>query len=306
MLYVYISGYLKDMFSCPAPIKAYLCNLYQLQNIPVFGIKADANLANLVEEFRVFFTGDVRHNVMKSNYSGNMTTTSSGIKGRNWLQISLDKSKIKKLEMKINNAENAHEKISNTIEELLVEKRSVEQDLESKMKEVKALKVQIDLKKVLKGKVDVKKSQIEVFKRDNKPTDLAKEREKLDKSKVKLVEEDIKLALKLTENLKETRKVRQKMELLETAKEVFQRMEQRLRNELLEEKEELGKIKERLGEQEEIAREAAEKLLKQMRSAQNITGQNFKGNFTTKYVLLNVCIIFQLVISFNKNIFFRH
>ena len=44
--------------------------MYQLHNIPVFGIKADANLGNLVEEFNVFFIGDTRHSVIKSSYSG--------------------------------------------------------------------------------------------------------------------------------------------------------------------------------------------------------------------------------------------
>jgi hypothetical protein len=61
---------MKDMFTCPPAIKAYLCKMYQLHNIPVFGIKADANLGNLVEEFNVFFIGDTRHSVIKSSYSG--------------------------------------------------------------------------------------------------------------------------------------------------------------------------------------------------------------------------------------------
>ena len=90
-------------------------------------------------------------------------------------------------------------------------KRNLEQELESKMKEVKGLKAQIDKKKVLKGKVDVKKGQIEAFKKDSKPKDLAKERDNLEKKKLKLIAEDVELASKLTKNLTEARNVRQRI-----------------------------------------------------------------------------------------------
>ena len=78
---------------------------------------------------------------------------------------------------------------------------------------MKSLKAQIERKKVLKGRVDVKKSQIEVFKKDNKPKDLVKERDILEKKKLKLVAEDVELAVKLTKNLTETRNVRQNIDL---------------------------------------------------------------------------------------------
>ena len=34
-------GYLKDMFTCPPPIKAWLCHMYKLHELPAFGPKAD-------------------------------------------------------------------------------------------------------------------------------------------------------------------------------------------------------------------------------------------------------------------------
>ena len=142
---------------------------------------------------------------------------------------------------------------------------------------MKGLKAQIEKKKVLKGKVDVKKSQIEVFKKDNKPKDLAKERDILEKKKLKFVAEDVGLAVKLTKNLTDARNVRQKIDLCQTASGVFHKVEQRLRNEISEEKEELDKVKERLGEQEEISRHASDVYAKQLSSARNITGDNYKG-----------------------------
>ena len=73
--------------------------------------------------------------------------------------------------------------------ELAKEKRDIEQELETKMKEYKGLKNQIEMKKVLKGKVEVAKNHIVEFKKDNKPLDLAKERETLDKKKTKFIAE---------------------------------------------------------------------------------------------------------------------
>ena len=106
---------------------------------------------------------------------------------------------------------------------------------------------------------------------------MAKERDILEKKKLKFVAEDVGLAVKLTKNLTDARNVRQKIDLCQTASGVFHKVEQRLRNEISEEKEELDKVKERLGEQEEISRHASDVYAKQLSSARNITGDNYKG-----------------------------
>ena len=142
---------------------------------------------------------------------------------------------------------------------------------------MKSLKAQIEKKKVLKGKVEVKKSQIEVFNRDNKPKDLTKEKEVLEIKKSKLIAEDVKFANHLTKNLIETGKVRQKIELLQISSGVIQKTEQRLRNELNDDKEELVTVQENFGEQEDITRKASEVYVKQISTAQDITGDDYKG-----------------------------
>ena len=142
---------------------------------------------------------------------------------------------------------------------------------------MKTLKAQMEKKKVLKGKVEVKRNQIEVFKQENKPKDLAKEQDIMEKKKSKLIAEDVKLANQLTKNLIETGKIRQNIELLQISSEVIQKTEQRLRNELNDDKEELITIKENLAEQEDVSRKAYEVYVKQISTAQDITGDNYKG-----------------------------
>ena len=62
-----------------------------------------------------------------------------------------------------------------------------------------------------------------------------------------------------------------------TPKGVVEMTETRLKNELNEDKEELNKLKESLGEQEAIAREAHTVYINTVHSAQKLTGGNYKG-----------------------------
>ena len=125
------------MFTCPPAIKSYLCNFYNIHNIPIFGAKSVANLDMLVQNFKRFFTGDVYHYVKKSPYSGQLLTTSETIQNHHRLHISLDKTKIKKLQTKISKAQNEHKRIIDSMDEWTKVKRNLGQELESKMKEVK-------------------------------------------------------------------------------------------------------------------------------------------------------------------------
>ena len=88
------------------------------------------------------------------------------------------------------------------------------------------------------------------------------------------------MAAQLTENLLEARQIRQNIELLQTAKGVVEMTETRLKNELSEDKEELNKLKESLGEQEAISREAHTVYITTVHSAQKLTGGNYKGRCT--------------------------
>ena len=65
-----------------------------------------------------------------------------------------------------------------------------------------------------------------------------------------------------------------------TPKGVIEMTETRLKNELSEDKEELNKLKENLGEQEAISREAHTEYINTLHSAQKLTGANYKGRCT--------------------------
>ena len=126
-------GYLSNMISCPDPIKAYLCKLYQLHRIPVFQAGAERQVVKLVESHRLFFVGNVRYSVTKLNYGSPTSTSSILIKDRHIFQVSLDKARLKSIE-------DTKAKIESRLNNLNVEvnKRKVDQvDLEAKKKDVK-------------------------------------------------------------------------------------------------------------------------------------------------------------------------
>ena len=107
-------GYLSNLISCPDPIKAYLCKLYQLHRIPVFRARAQGQVKKLVKESeRLVFVGDYPITDI--------------------FQVSLDKARLKSIE-------DTKAKIESRLNNLNVEVNKgkvAEEDLGAKKKEVK-------------------------------------------------------------------------------------------------------------------------------------------------------------------------
>ena len=168
-------GYLSNMISCPDPIKAYLCKLYQLHTIPVYHARAEGHVKTLVESgMRIFFVGIVQYRVIKSNYSSATSTSSISITDRHLLKISLDKAKLQlvedtkvKIESRLNN-------LNAEINERKVDHKHLAQDLEAKKKEVKFAREKLHEKRVLKGRLDAKEQLVQDRLKNSRPVDLKK------------------------------------------------------------------------------------------------------------------------------------
>ena len=168
-------GYLSNMISCPDPIKAYLCKLYGLHQIPVFNAKADRQVKTLVESgTRLFFVGDVRYSVIKSNYSSATSTSSTTISDRNLLKISLDKAKLQNVEDTKAKIESRLNGLNAEINERKADHKSLAQDLEAKKKEVKYAREKLHEKRVLKGRLDAKEQLVQDRLKTSRPVDLKK------------------------------------------------------------------------------------------------------------------------------------
>ena len=144
-------GYLKDMLTCPDAIKGYLCKTYGLHNVPVFSNKAEAYFDELTKDFRLLFIGDTRHNVIISSYSGNASTSSNGISKKNWLQTSLDKTRLNEISKETRKKELEFENLKNQMNEIIGRHTEKKSELEDKRKECKSHQEKMNEKKVLKG-----------------------------------------------------------------------------------------------------------------------------------------------------------
>ena len=144
-------GFLKDMLTCPDAIKGYLCKSNGLHNIPVFSNKAEAYFDELTKDFRLFFIGDTRHSVVISNYSGNASTSSNVISKQNWLQTSLDKTRLNEISKETKKKEFEFENLTNQMNEKSGSFNEKKTELEDKRKEFKSHKEIMQEKKVLKG-----------------------------------------------------------------------------------------------------------------------------------------------------------
>ncbi|XP_071746620.1 LOW QUALITY PROTEIN: structural maintenance of chromosomes protein 5 [Lepeophtheirus salmonis] len=93
-------GYLSDLFDAPLPVKAYLLKQYQFHNTAVFGSVKPSIINKIVHELKIsaFFVERERYNTIVSAYTSECSSTSFTAHPRNWIQMSVDSSRIKVLE----------------------------------------------------------------------------------------------------------------------------------------------------------------------------------------------------------------
>ena len=154
-------GFLSDMINCPGPIKAFLCKLYHLAQIPVFHARAERDAQNLVEQYRLFFVGDTRYSVVSSHYSKQKSTSSVTISDRRMLQISMDKDRVKEVKTMKNKVNSKWASLNEEIENDKDHQRTLAQELEASMKGVKHAKQKLNEKLVLKGRLMAKEKIVQ-------------------------------------------------------------------------------------------------------------------------------------------------
>ena len=178
-------GFLSDMFSAPDPIKAYLCQQYQLHRVPIFGQKAETQTQTLVNlDVKVFFVGDIRNSTSTSKYGNNQKSTiSSRIISKDWMHISVDKTEVRKLDSDIKKLQNEHSVVHNKMRQNIENQKNVERELETKRKELKDLQQRLQYKKVLKTKLMTKIEQKQNLEKISNAVDINKESSKIDKEK---------------------------------------------------------------------------------------------------------------------------
>merc|ERR1719266_407401 len=73
--------YLSDMYDAPDAVNAYLCRQKNLHHVPVFR-EENTNSGQLKQKFNNYYIGHQKFNVRKSKYSGELSTGTDDIGGR--------------------------------------------------------------------------------------------------------------------------------------------------------------------------------------------------------------------------------
>jgi len=273
-------GYLKDMLTCPDAIKGYLCKTYGLHNVPVFSNKAEAYFDELTKDFRLLFIGDTRHNVIISTYSGNASTSSNGISKKNWLQTSLDKTRLNEISKETRKKELEFENLKNQMNEIIGRHTEKKSELEDKRKECKSHQEKMNEKKVLKGRMLAREGQLTAYKKNMKPLDLEKERSKFDAKKLKVGLDSMKLAKEVKNIVIEMSHIRIKLDVLKLSVGPSNRKEEILKNKLDDLVNEVNDLEAKLGDEDGNLYAAKDVYFRQLAKAQSeIEGpEPYKGS----------------------------
>ncbi|TRY78509.1 hypothetical protein TCAL_08127 [Tigriopus californicus] len=156
-------GVMKDIFTAPNAIKAFLCQTDRLQDIAIFDNKAHKHLDEIVHQHQIssFFVGQERFKVSTSRYTKEKATTSFHIMRRNLLNYVTDKGRESELESRI-------QAVTNRTQELLEQRdtfektlKNAQRDLEERKKELKGLKEQQGYRNALNGKLNEKYKKLQ-------------------------------------------------------------------------------------------------------------------------------------------------
>ncbi len=155
-------SYLLDMIEGPTPILNYLCQLYQLHEIPVGNDKTYKEVSKVPAEIRRFFTTNHRFASSISKYSGSRNTLSSQISDHNLLnaavdmaQLETEKQNFKRLKQEADLKRNIRNQIENEIKKNEVEIQDLKMEIKRSQEKIGQLRQCQD--KMRKKEMELKK-----------------------------------------------------------------------------------------------------------------------------------------------------
>jgi len=207
-------GVLKDVFTAPDAIKAWLCKSYKLHKIPIFSEKARDSLDLLADRYglNLFFVGNERYEVKKSAYSVQRTTMSFAIRAKNFLQHSVDEERVKGLNGDANRARQDIELAEDEMRKLTAELKEYEALAEEKRQEIAVLRTRHQARGALAARLTSKREQMKNY-LANDGRSLNRELARLNKEKEQLGDECLRLTSTLTKAIAEVAEGRMQFDL---------------------------------------------------------------------------------------------
>ena len=133
--------YLSDMYDAPDAVHAYLCRQKNLHNVPVFK-EENGNSGQLKQNFNNYYIGSQKFNVRKSKYSGELSTGTDDIGGRQVRRLlgAVDREEIEKVRNELETKTKMREQQRKRVETMQTTCNNVKAEIERLNKEISDLR----------------------------------------------------------------------------------------------------------------------------------------------------------------------
>ncbi|XP_053393705.1 structural maintenance of chromosomes protein 5-like [Mercenaria mercenaria] len=152
-------SYLMDLFTCPEAVMKFLCTQYKVQNIPVGDNRTKELVDKIVKEqpeMNCFYTAENQYMIKKSRYDGSTSSRSVKLKNPSLLTISMDDNREKEL-IETESVQKEEDLYNN----MKVQTRQLDKQLNEFRDEKKRLMTRKDIKKKLQSQISAKKQTIQ-------------------------------------------------------------------------------------------------------------------------------------------------
>ncbi|TWW56589.1 structural maintenance of chromosomes protein 5 [Takifugu flavidus] len=166
--------YLREMFDAPDEVMSYLCQQYNVHNVPVGTEQTKTMIRQVIEELnlRVLFTLDERYMLKRSVYSKMMSTINSPVNPSQYLSIAVDAEEKRQLEQELNACELRFREIDERLKALQREVAVLDRRDNELLAEKKKLSELKGKKRQLEQKISTKQDSLRQM--EQNVTDLKK------------------------------------------------------------------------------------------------------------------------------------
>eukprot|EP00058_Branchiostoma_floridae_P024315 XP_002609805.1 hypothetical protein BRAFLDRAFT_219461 [Branchiostoma floridae] len=160
--------YLKDLFEAPEPVMAYLCQMYNLQDVPIGTETTKKNIETVLREsgVRCIYTPGTQYRVSKSRYTGEISSTNSSVRAANLLNLSVDAEQRAQVERELTEALTNRDAGQEQYKELDKKEGDLRLRDNRLKQEKKELNAKSKTKSSLEQKIKTKESRIRQYEND--------------------------------------------------------------------------------------------------------------------------------------------
>ncbi|XP_014204116.1 structural maintenance of chromosomes protein 5 [Copidosoma floridanum] len=139
--------YLVSLIEAPQTVMNYLITMYKLNEIPIGSDQVASQLDRIPDSIIRFFSNSNFYSISRSKYTGEKSTRQAGLSSRNILAITIDHSKIQRIQEEINSSK---EKVS----ALAVELKKCQEEVVAVNRKIESLKGNRNKLQTNKSKID--------------------------------------------------------------------------------------------------------------------------------------------------------